>query len=130
MKTDTQTNWTQAFNAFQSHASALRKRTDALIRSIQDRAWRKAASVEIPRDGCCLHNASIDDNLRGWCAGNPERLRVAKAASVQMEHAWKINRLFERLYAILWNRYLNPCGAPKSPIPAFPEINRHILFSK
>lgn len=75
------TSWQRNFKAWQDFATKIRQRADAAEKMRMERAWALAATVGIPRCGCSLHNASIDDELRGWCAGNPKRLKVAKRAN-------------------------------------------------
>ncbi len=79
-------------------------RASRVVNSIQARAWKLAASVEIPRDMCCLHNASIDDEMKGWCADSPGRLKVAKRAVLMMDGAWAISDLARRIEARAFNR--------------------------
>lgn len=55
-------------------------RATEIDRIAQARGWALAATVEIPQCMCCLHNAALDDNLIGWCHGNPHRLAVAQRA--------------------------------------------------
>jgi hypothetical protein len=69
---------------WRSIADKVRKRAVAVDDSTHDRGWAMAATVGIPRCGCSLHNASIDDAMTGWCKGTPERLRVAKRANQAM----------------------------------------------
>ena len=68
-----------------------------------ERAWALAASVGIDRNMCCLHNASIDDEMRGWCAGNPRRLKVAKRAAYILND-WRASRLAERIISRAYDR--------------------------
>lgn len=68
-----------------------------------DAGWRLAASVGIPRDGCCLHNASIDENFTGWCAGagGYNRLKVAKRAN-HIVSDWTASQMADRVIARAW----------------------------
>lgn len=54
---------------------------------------------------CCLHNASIDDNLNGWCANNPERLRVAKQANY-LVNRWDASNKADLIVKRAWNRLI------------------------
>ncbi len=113
---------------WQLEASALQRRAEDLTKRIHDRAWKIAASVGIPRDGCCLHNASIDDKMTGWCSGRPDRLPVAKLAS-RILADWSASTLARNISARRWNKYLCPPYCPSQVMPA-PVINRHILFAQ
>lgn len=76
------------------HAAATR------LQTIKDnQAWALALTVGIPRDGCCLHNASIDDAGTGWCAGpdGRQRLKVAKRAAHMLRANWEISRRADRI---------------------------------
>jgi hypothetical protein len=86
---------------WQAFARNVRDRADAVNRSVQDRGWALAASVGIPRCGCSLHNASIDDNLVGWCARNPHRLKVAKRANYLVMQ-WPASPLADRIIERAW----------------------------
>jgi hypothetical protein len=44
----------------------------------------------------CVHNASIDDNLAGWCYRNPPRLKIAKRIDRESKDFTE-NRLAERI---------------------------------
>lgn len=105
----------------------LRARVERLTTSIHDRGWRLAATADIPRDMCCLHNASIDEGLKGWCKDSPDRLRVAKQAC-RILHDWSAHRLLECLAAKAWNRLLGGQGYALRPVPPAPSINPHLLF--
>lgn len=91
------------FNEWQERSTAIRKRAERLQKSMHERGWRLAAAVDIPRDMCCLHNASIDTELRGWCKGNPERLKVAKAARHILDD-WTPTRLAESITRRMFER--------------------------
>lgn len=105
-------------------------RCDRLVRSIQNRGWKVANDAGIPRDGCCLHNASIDDDMRHWCAGSPERLRAAKRATAIIEGAWAISDLRERITSRIWNK-TTPETWAKSPIRNDGRaVNVKLLFAR
>lgn len=87
-----QLDWKQRFAAWQAFAQTVQARADAVTKSRHDKAWNLAATVGIPRCGCCLHNASIDDAMNGWCHNNPKRLKVAKRA-VRILNDWRASRL-------------------------------------
>ena len=72
--------WTRKFDAWQQAADKLTQRAQAIQQRQHEKGWKLAASVGLPRNLCCIHNASIDTNLNGWCKGNPQRLEVAKQA--------------------------------------------------
>ncbi len=94
-----------SFDAWCAFSRAIRARADALVASRRDAAFALAASVGIPRNLCCLHNAAIDDDLRGWCKGNPARLRVAKRANwLLSNHVWEPSRLADRIISRAWDR--------------------------
>lgn len=73
--------WAKRFKAWVDYANQTRDRAERIDRARRQRGWALAASVGIPRCGCSLHNASIDDKMTGWCYGNPERLQAAKVAA-------------------------------------------------
>lgn len=84
------------FEKAMSRARLVRSRADVLQKSIHDRGWELAESVGIGRDMCCLHNASIDDEMKGWCKDNPNRLRVAKRAKHILSD-WSISHKADRI---------------------------------
>jgi hypothetical protein len=89
---------TLTFQQWQTFARNISARGSALARARIDAGFALAASVGIPRCGCSLHNASIDDDLKGWCTGNPKRLKVAKKANWMVtEWAWHPTRLADRI---------------------------------
>lgn len=110
--TTTKADWQTNFAKWKALASAVRERAQALDASMQQRGWDFAATVGIPHCGCSLHNASIDDDLQGWCKDNPERLRVAKRANY-MVNQWQASRIADRVIKAAWNRLMVPCGAAK-----------------
>jgi hypothetical protein len=84
--------WQTKFHAWQAYADAIQARIDAIQRRQHDKGWSIAANVGIPRHACALHNASIDDSMTGWCAGNPARLAGAKAATRYLND-WRASRI-------------------------------------
>jgi hypothetical protein len=94
---------------WRSIADKVRKRAVAVDDSTHDRGWAMAATVGIPRCGCSLHNASIDDAMTGWCKGNPERLRVAKRAN-HLVNNWDASRIADKVIKSAWNRLMSPHG--------------------
>jgi hypothetical protein len=98
------------FAAWKQITHRIRTRTEALQKAQHEKGWELAASVGIPRCGCSLHNASIDDDMTGWCKGNPERLKVAKRAKHILDN-WSASRLGARLIQRAWNRLVaKPSG--------------------
>ena len=92
----TRTAWQTAWASHLAYGLSI----DARVKKIQDRqhekGWALAASVGIDRNMCCVHNASIDDDMRGWCKDNPHRLAVTKAAIRKLED-WRANNAGRRL---------------------------------
>lgn len=88
--------WQVRFKAWQDYAAKVRQHADNVSRMRTDRAFALAASVGIGRCACSLHNASIDTELRGWCAGNPQRLKVAKRAT-HILNDWRASQLADRI---------------------------------
>lgn len=109
-------------------SQAINRRGAALAARIQARAWALAATVDIPRDGCCLHNASIDDGRKGWCAGpdGAHRLRVAKHASRMFDEAWKVHTLAERAASKEYARAFPHARFQERPAPT---INLALCFA-
>lgn len=101
-----QTTWQRNFKAWQEFATKIRQRAEIADRMRADRAWALAASVGIPRCGCSLHNAAIDDEMRGWCAGNPRRLKVAKRANYIMADS-RISRLADSIVSRAYSRMVH-----------------------
>ena len=108
---------------------AIRARVARLVRSIQSRGWKIAESVGIPQDTCCLHNASIDTGLKGWCAGSPERLRAAKHATRIIDGAWAISDLGDNLIRRILNNRTPDTWAKYDIRPGRP-INVRLLFAR
>ena len=63
-----------------------------------DRGFALARANGISPDMCCIHNASIDENLTGWCHNNPARLKAAKRAKRIVDDC-RHNRLAESVIA-------------------------------
>lgn len=63
-----------------------------------ERLKRECIEAGISPDGCCLHNAAMDDGLTGWCARNPARLKAAKRLNREWND-WSASRLAERIIA-------------------------------
>jgi hypothetical protein len=95
--------WQVRFKAWQEFAQRIGDRAKVAQQSKHDRAWKLAASVGIPRDACCLHNASIDTDMTGWCFQNPQRLKVAKRAA-HMLNDWAISRKAESIISRAYPR--------------------------
>lgn len=88
----TRDDWSVRWARWQRLARRARAIAERLERDRSEQAWVLAATVGIPRNMCCLHNASIDEDLKGWCAGpgGLERLRVAKRVKWMLdEWAWE-----------------------------------------
>lgn len=93
------------FAEWQTFARNVNETAQRLKASRDAEAWKIAAAVGIPRDGCCLHNASIDDGMRGWCAGagGRERLKAAKRANYILND-WRAHQLAEAIIRRAWDR--------------------------
>ncbi len=95
--------WQAAFKEWQDFAAKVHAHAANAERMRQDRGWALAASVGIERNMCCLHNASIDDAMTGWCKGNPHRLKVAKQARYILDD-FTASRLADRIAARAFDR--------------------------
>ena len=95
----------KTFTEWQEWASAIRALADRVDRAAQDRGWAIAAEVGIPRCGCCLNNASINDSLSGWCSRNPEMLKAAKRAR-RLVDSWNGSRIADRVIGRIDTRTL------------------------
>lgn len=103
------------FKQWQEFAQNITQRASALAHARIDAGFALAATVGIPRCGCSLHNASIDDDLKGWCAGNPHRLKVAKRANyIVTEYAWHPTRLADRIVQRAYARVVWPSNVTRS----------------
>ena len=110
---DTLTPWQIAFRKWQAFVSETQARARAITDKRHEAGWSLAATVGIPRCGCSLHNASIDDNMTGWCKDNPTRLAVAKRAARILDD-WRASRVARRMIARRWNELLSePFGAAR-----------------
>jgi len=115
---------------YQEQQEVVRKRAEKLQQSIHERGWELAASVGIGRCSCSLHNASIDDKMTGWCARNPERLRIAKIA-VKLVSDCSVWRIGQRITERIHNRFAEKAGWPKvEPYKREDEADFHLLFAK
>lgn len=103
-------------------------RASKVINSINARAWKLAESVGIPHDGCCLHNASVDDDMKSWCAGNPKRLAVAKRASRMMDEAWALSDLARNIERRAFNKSEGRVRLQVRPLRN--RINVSLLFAR
>lgn len=101
--------WRARFANWKAYAAAIDARAKAITDRRHARGWSIAASVGIPRNGCALHNASIDDDLSGWCKDNPGRLAAAKLAR-RYVNDWRASAAADRMTARAWDA-LNS-GAP------------------
>jgi len=103
--------WQESFARWQ----AIHARVTAQGRRIDDatheKGWALAASVGIPRHMCALHNASIDDELKGWCHQNPQRLKVARQAN-HLVNDWTASQKAREISKRAWNKLMPPQGAP------------------
>jgi len=103
------------------------ERVGCLVFSIQDRAWQIAQRAGIPADDCSLHNASIDDDLKGWCQDNPARLKAAKRAVRMIDGVWGISDLGHRITRRMLNAHPRRRGLKYDIEPRRP-INVALLF--
>lgn len=107
----------EAFAQWKQLAHKVNAEAKASDDALHEAGWALAATVGIPRDGCCLHNASIDDELNGWCAGNPQRLVVAKEAKALVS-SFPASREADLLIKSEWNRLVaEPFGYAKYEVP-------------
>lgn len=91
-------NWKQRFDAWVAYSNRVRAMADRVNHSRREQAFGLAASVGIHRDMCCIHNASIDDDMKGWRKGNPQRLKVAKRVAWMLdEWQWQPTRLADAI---------------------------------
>jgi hypothetical protein len=108
---------------------AIRERATRLQNSIHDRGFALARTVGIPRSICCLHNASIDDGLTGWCARNPAMLKVAKRADA-IVNDWSASNLGYAITGRLWREFAKRHGHCVGSLPDPVKVgNRHLLFA-
>lgn len=93
------------FAEWQTFARAVNACAARITLARHEAGWKLAASVGINRDMCCVHNASIDDAMTGWCSGpgGRERLKVAKRA-VHILNDWSAARLAEQIVARAFDR--------------------------
>ena len=105
------------------------RRARALAESIQHRAWRIAWAAGIPRDMCCLHNASIDSTLSGWCKDNPQRLKIARRCVEMIDQSWAVTHMGERIWKRAYNRSLGSDAMRYGVKPGRP-VNVALLFSR
>ncbi len=103
------------------------ERVAHLVFSIQDRAWQIAERAGIPADECSLHNASIDDDLKGWCHDNAARLKAAKRAVRMIDGVWGISDLGHRITRRLLSAHPRRRGLRYDIEPRRP-INVALLF--
>lgn len=101
MTTTQPTEWQKAFRQWQAFAQNVNARTKRLQSSHHEKGWKIAVEAGIGRCLCCVHNASIDDDLEGWCYRNPERLKAAKLANHILSD-WTISQLGERIVNRAW----------------------------
>lgn len=113
MSTTKQANWHKSFTEWNEIVRDARERGKAIDDSLHEQGWKLAAEHGIPRDMCCLHNASIDDDMTGWCKGNPERLKAAKHANYLLNQ-WPGSKQADAISKAAWNRLMVPCGAAKA----------------
>ncbi len=98
-------DWQIRFAAWQAFAAKVESHAKAIDEMRMARVWKLAESVGIGRDMCCLHNASIDNEMTGWCKGNPHRLKVAKRAR-HIADDWTASRLASRIVSRAYDRML------------------------
>lgn len=106
------TQWQIAFAQWRTYCDEISARAKLITEARHETGWNLAASVGIPHDMCCLHNASIDDNMKGWCFENPTRLAAAKLANA-IVNDWRASRVADRMIQAKWNDLLGALGAAK-----------------
>lgn len=68
--------------------------------------------------------------MTGWCADNPQRLKVAKRANA-IVNDWSISDLGDRITSRAYNRIVaNRDGWLAGGIPDQRPINVHLLFAR
>lgn len=93
------------FQQWQSVYHQTRVMADRIRQMRIDRAYALAATVGLPPILNCIHNAAIDDDLKGWCAGDPYRLRIAKQVN-HMLNDWREHNAADRIQKRAWNRFM------------------------
>lgn len=101
----------QTFEQWQHYARTIENRVKALEFLYHQKGWNIAKQAGIGLDMCCIHNASIDDALKGWCFQNPERLKAAKRANFILSD-FHISHLGQRLIDRAWNHYIEASRQP------------------
>ena len=84
------------FAQWQKFSQNIEARANALAANRHDAARKLAAAHGLPYDGVCLHNASIDFDLKGWCFQNPERLKIARHCSFEFSN-YQESQLADRI---------------------------------
>lgn len=92
----------RTFAEWQAFSRAVREASDRIRAYRLTRAFALAATVGLPADGCCIHNAACDVNLTGWCHGNPQRLHVAKRVNHELKD-WRASEVAGRVSSRAWN---------------------------
>lgn len=110
-----QTTYQDAFARLIARSQRRKAIASRLEKRERELAWKLAASVEIPQCMCCLHNASIDHKLEGWCHNNMHRLVVAKCVVAMFRKAWRFSTRCEQQWKKDWNRLLGPFGISTYP---------------
>lgn len=89
------------FAEWKAYATRVREMADRVNTMRHDRGFAIAATVGIPRDMCCLHNASIDRNCTGWSSAGPHVHRTARKA-LRLVDDWSASRIADRAIQRAW----------------------------
>lgn len=96
----------QTFAEWKAYCKQVDAMAERITRAKHERGWALAATVGIGRCMCSLHNASIDDELKGWCAGPDGRRRLKAArAALRLLDDWTAHRIAERVINRAWDAY-------------------------
>lgn len=94
------TRLTETARAAIQRAEAIAKRIELSKRERSRRLWQAAFDMpELPPFNC-IHNAAIDDEMRGWCR-NRLQLRTAKICD-ELVSDHSPDRIVEKLTRRLW----------------------------
>lgn len=125
------TEYQRDFAAWQKFSITTRHRADKLQRYIVDQAYALAATVDIGRNGCLLHNVAYCGvgQTSDWHAHQRER-KIARLCIRMMNEAWKFTSLASRASSKAWNAMARKHGMATSEPEPLPVINWHLVFPK
>ena len=91
------------FQDWQKRSQELRERLNRFEVTRRDLLQRECDAAGLPMMGNCIHNATLDTELKGWCFQNPALLHTAKRIN-RMWNDYRASEIVDRVLSRMFDQ--------------------------